>query len=146
MTFPLILFFICAAVTVFFFRRISVGKINALNELSKQKQAVESKYDYLVRERAGLKKELAHKERRLATLVNNQEGIRIKTASEMHIEEETEEDRISNLLISMGKLSVEQNEKVKQKMDVLKMDFLATCLTLGYIDAETSKKILKRHK
>lgn len=146
MPLPLTLFFICAAATAFFFHRISVGRINTIKGLAKRKQSVESRYDFLVREKIKLKAELARKEKQLTTLINDQEGIRIKTAAEMQINEEDKDEWIGNLLISRGKISIEQNEKVKQKMDLLKMDYLATCLTLGYIDCETSKMILKNHK
>ena len=146
MVVPLTLLLIIAVATFFFFRRISHGKINAMSDLSRRRQSVESKYDYLARKKRKLQAELTKKEKRLASLINNQQGIRIKTAAEMNIEETNPDERIGSLLISMDKISVEQNEKVRRKMEVLKMDYLSTCFTLGYIDRETSEKILKSHK
>lgn len=146
MAIPLILLVVIAVATVFFFRRISYGKITAISELSKRKQSVESKYDYLARKKRELQAELGKKEKRLSTLLNNQEGIRIKTTAEMGIQEESPDERISSLLISMGKISLEQNEKILQKMEMLKMDYLGTCITLGYLDRETSEMLLKSQK
>lgn len=143
MTVAIVLLIACVGLTVFLFRMISLGRISAMSRLTKQRQSVESRFNYLTRRKLELKAELTRKERQLETLINNQQGMRIKTAEEMKINEETEDERVSNLLITMGKVSMEQHEKVLQKKDVLKMDYLATCLTLGYIDAETGKKILK---
>ncbi|MBG0790075.1 MAG: hypothetical protein H0S80_06205 [Desulfovibrionaceae bacterium] len=143
MTVPLIILGVLVVVTLFSFRSISLNKINTLSDLTRDKQAVKTQYDYLVRRKADLEAELAEKEKLLTALVSSQQGPRIKTASEMRIDEDSEDERVSNLLLSMGKISLEENEKIKKKMDVLKMDFLTTSLALGFIDSELSQKIKK---
>lgn len=143
MTVPLIILGVLVVVTLFSFRSISLNKINTLSDLTRDKQAVKTQYDFLVRRKADLEAELAEKEKLLTALVSSQQGPRIKTASEMRIDEDSEDERVSNLLLAMGKISLEENEKIKKKMDVLKMDFLTTSLALGFIDSELSQKIKK---
>lgn len=143
MIIPIILLCVGVAAAVFFFRRFSMDKIATISELTKQRQSVEAKYNFLLRRKMDLAAELAKKEKRLTTLLNNQQGMRIKTAAEMDISEESEDERVSNLLLSMGKISLEDNEKIKKKKTLLKMDFLTTALALGFIDGELSKKIKK---
>lgn len=146
MTIPLILLALVAGGALFFYRVISQSKELKINTLSKQKQKYQSKYEYLVRKKNELKAELAEKERQLATLRNSQEGIKTYTAADLDISEESETEKISRFLISSGKISMEQNEKAMKKMAVLKMDFLATCMALGFIDLETSQKVMKASK
>lgn len=143
MIIPIILLCVGVAAAVFFFRRFSMDKIATISELTKQRQSVEAKYNFLLRRKMDLAAELAKKEKRLTTLLNNQQGMRIKTAAEMDISEESEDERVSNLLLSIGKISLEDNEKIKKKKTLLKMDFLTTALALGFIDGELSKKIKK---
>jgi len=137
MIIPLILLFVSAAVAVFLFRLISQSKISSMNSLSNHRQKVENKYEYLIKRKNDLRADLAKKEKQLTSLKNNQDGIKTLTADELNINEEDEDEKISRFLISSGKITMEQNEKALQKMAILKMDYLATCMALGYIDLET---------
>lgn len=146
MLIPLILLVLIAAAALFFFRLITQSKVSSINSLANYLQKVQSKYEFLAKRKSELKAELARKEQELATLKNNQEGIKTYSAADLNITEEDENEKLSRFLISSGKITMEQNEKVMNKMDILKMDYLSACMALGFIDLETSKKVKKANR
>ena len=93
-----------------------------------------------------LKKECEEKERQLTTLRNNQEGIKTISLEDLDIEDIDENEKVSRYLIQEGKITMEQNEKVLQKMNILQMDYLGVCMTLGFINLDTAKKAIKINK
>jgi len=146
MTLPIILLLIVAVAAAFFFRMISMNKSVAMTALDSQRHKVKTKYEFVTGRRRELEGKLAKKEKELATLKNNQEGIKILSAHDMDISDENNDDKISRYLMTSGKITMEQNETALQKMGVLKMDFLGTCMALGFIDLKTSKEALKANK
>ena len=137
---------IAAAVFIFFLRLISQYKASNMNSLSNQRQKVESRYEFMIKQKKELKKELEEKQRQLTTLQNNQEGIKVISAADLEIDDLDESEKIAHYLIQQGKISLEQNERALQKMNILKMDYLAVCIALGFIDIETGNKALKANK
>ena len=129
----------------FFFRAISMAKTARIQELEAKKQDVVSKYEFLRDQKRELTSELSRKEQQLATLHNSGEGIKTLSAKEMNIDSSVDspDEKISRYLLQKGTINLEQSEKVRQKMETLHMDFLGTCLTLGYIDLKTAKTALK---
>ncbi|MGL1862079.1 MAG: hypothetical protein OCC46_06110 [Pseudodesulfovibrio sp.] len=93
-----------------------------------------------------LNQEIQDKENELSRLRNGQEGIQTYTTKEMEIGEVDESELVSRYLLKEGKISLEQNENALDKMETMKLDFLGTCLTLGYIDINTAKKAAKVNK
>ena len=91
---------------------------------------------------------MARKENELATLRNSQEGIKTISSRDLNLAEskDSPDDKVSRYLVQKGLISLEQSEKVTGKMKTLQMDFLGTCLTLGYIDLDTAKATLKATK
>lgn len=146
MTLPIILLVAIAAAAVFFFRMISMNKSAALTALDNQRQKVKAKYEFVASRRQELERTVDKKEKEITTLKNNQEGIKILSAKDMDISDENNDDKISRYLMTSGKITMEQNETALQKMGVLKMDFLGTCMALGFIDLKTSKEALKANK
>ena len=125
------------------FRLISQHRVTTISRLTSQQQEVQTRYDFMVSQKKELKKEAADKEQKLATLKNRSQGIKAISAEDLNGEEEDTTVKISRYLVSQGMITMEQNEQALKKMEVMKMDFLSICLTLGFIDLEASKSALK---
>ncbi|WP_229593744.1 hypothetical protein [Pseudodesulfovibrio sediminis] len=123
-----------------------MNKTTNLNTLSQEHQKVQSKYEFMVKHKKELIKELAEKEKALTSLRNNREGLKTISADDLDLNEADENEKVSRYLISQGKITMEQNEKVLKKMDVLKLDYLGVCLALGLIDIKTGKQAIKANK
>nr|WP_321257487.1 hypothetical protein [uncultured Pseudodesulfovibrio sp.] len=143
MTIPLILLGLIVLIFTLLLRTISQYKISNLNTLSNEQQKIQSKYDFMVKHRKELKAQLEKKTQRLTRLRNNQEGVRIISSDDLNFEDIDDTEKISRYLLQNGKISLEQNERALKKMEILKMDFLAVCLALGFVDMETGKQALK---
>ena len=143
MVFSVSLLFICAGVAIFLFRVISQNKVASINALAKRKQALEAKYDSVLERKWELQSILSQKEQLLKTLIDAGNGVRIKTAAQIPISEEEEEDKISTYLIASGKITLEQDHKIRREMSVLKMNYLSTGVTLGFIDLKVSEQLSK---
>ena len=137
------LLFICAGLAIFFFRLTTQNKVAAMNSLAKRRKKLQEKYDYMLGKKWELKAELSQQTKELETLINNQDGIKIRTAAGISISEDEEEKKISTYLLASGKLSLESDHKIRRKMPILKMSYLSTGVTLGFIDLETSEKLKK---
>lgn len=146
----IVLLTFCAVILLFgfFFRAISMAKVSRLQSLESQRQKITSKYEFLREQKRELESELTRKEQQLTTLKNSQEGIKTFSAKELNIDSSVDspDEKISRYLLQKGTISLEQSEKVQQKMATLHMDFLGTCLTLGFIDLKTAKAALKANK
>lgn len=143
MTIPLIILCLILLIFTLLIRTISQYKTSNLNSLSNEKQKIQSKYDFMVKHRKELKAQLEKKTQRLARLKNNQEGVRIISSDDLNFDDVDDTEKISRYLLQNGKISLEQNERALKKMEILKMDFLAVCLALGFVDMETGKQALK---
>ncbi len=141
-----ILLVIIAVALFFVMNSISAKRLSEVNALESQKRSLESKLEFMLDQRNKLRREIVDKERKLTTLKNSQEGIKTYSARDLDITDENDDEKVSRYLIQQGKISLEQNEKVFKKIDVLKMDFISTCLALGYIDLKTAQKALKVNK
>lgn len=148
MAFILLLLIAAAVGLLFLYRTISMARTLKLNQLEDQRQRLQSKYEYLRDQKQELTKELAARENQLATLRNSQDGIKTVSSRDLNLADakDNPDDTISRYLLKKGLISLEQSEKVQAKMATLHMDFLGTCLTLGYIDLETAKQALKVNK
>ncbi len=146
MTIPLILLTLCVLGLVFFLKGNSQRRISEMNALEEEKNALKNKFEFMKDQRRELKKLIQDKENELARVRRGQEGIKTFSAKEMDLGEVNESDMVSRYLIKEGKITMEQNEKVLGKMETMKMDFLATCLTMGYIDIKTAEKATKVNK
>ncbi|QGY40954.1 hypothetical protein GM415_12725 [Pseudodesulfovibrio cashew] len=143
----LFLILLVSAVLLFLaINKISAQRVREVNALDSQKRSMEHRLEFMLKQRKELRKELEDKERKLSTLKNSQDGIKTVSAGDLGIEDENEDQKVSRYLLQEGKISLEQNEKVMQKMSVLKMDFLGSCLALGYIDLKTAQKAMKVNK
>lgn len=144
-TFILIIVVVAAAL-FFVMNTISTKHLGEVKALEEKKYSLTNKYDHMVNQRRTLRKELEKKEDELSRIRNDQEGIKTYSAKELDIDEEDDDIKISRYLIQEGKISLEQNEKVLKKMALLKMDYIASSLALGYINLETAKKAMKVNK
>jgi hypothetical protein len=131
---------------LFLYQVITRNKVSKMNSLTMQKQNAQSKYEFMLNHKRELKKELEEKKRKLATLRNNQQGIKTISADDLEIEDIDENEKVSRYLIQHGKITMEQNIKVLKKMEILQMDYLGICITLGFIDLKTAKQALKVNK
>ncbi len=146
MILPIIILIVIVGVFLFIYQMISQNKIFKLNALASQKKTAKSKYEFMMDQTKMLKKECEEKERQLTTLRNNQEGIKTISLEDLDIEDIDENEKVSRYLIQEGKITMEQNEKVLQKMNILQMDYLGVCMTLGFINLDTAKKAIKINK
>jgi len=127
-------------------RSISHDKAIKISELISKKAALKNRFESLRLQKRELKRSIDDKERQLATLRNRQEGIRTVSSKDLDIEDVDQNEKVSRYLIQEGKISLEQNEKVLQKMEIMQMDYLGSCIALGFIDIETAKKAIKINK
>lgn len=141
-----IILIVIAGILFFVMNSISSKRLSDVNSLESQKRSLESKLDFMVNQRSELRQEIEDKERELYTLQNNQEGIKTFSARDLDISDENDDDKISRYLIQEGKISLEQNEKILKKMELLKMDFIAASLALGFIDLKTAQQAMKINK
>ncbi|KAB1443608.1 hypothetical protein [Pseudodesulfovibrio senegalensis] len=112
-----------------------------IKRLDKEKQAVEEKYLFNRRRNKELKKQIADMQNALTLMAHD-----MKPRLDVPEEENAQRDdtrRISDHMVTKGLLTVEQNEKALDKMENLNMDFLGTCLALGYIDLDKARGIVK---
>jgi len=147
--FILLLILIGAAVgLVLLYRTITMSHTFQMNALEDRRQRITNQYEFLRNQKQELLKEVARKENELATLRNSQEGIKTISSRDLNLAEskDSPDDKVSRYLVQKGLISLEQSEKVTGKMKTLQMDFLGTCLTLGYIDLDTAKATLKATK
>jgi len=143
----LFIILITTAITLFFvLNTISSKRISEVNNLESQKRALESKLEYMFNQRSELRKEIEKKERELASIKHSGEGIKTYSSVDLNISDESDDEKVSRYLIQQGKITLEQNEKIMKKMDIMKMDFIGAGLTLGYIDMKTAKQALKVNK
>lgn len=143
---PIAILVILAVCLFLIINKISTNRAAKIRELEGKKRTLNERYQFMVNQRSQLKNEIKTKERKLATLRNNQEGIKTISANDLDVEEIDENEKVSRYLIQEGKISLEQNEKVLQKMSVMQMDYLGSCIALGFIDIETAKKAIKINK
>ncbi|BDQ32932.1 hypothetical protein [Pseudodesulfovibrio portus] len=120
---------------------ISQKKVASIHTMVKRKKALESKYDFMLGKKWELQAELSRKKQQLETLINNETGYKIKTAAQVCISEEDVEEKISTYLLASGKISLEQDHKIRKEKCVLNMDYLSTGVTLGYIDLKISEQL-----
>lgn len=136
-----------AAVGLFLIlNKISTNRVAKINALETKYRSLMAKYEFMIGQRKDLRKEVEDKERQVATLRNSENGIKTISAHDLDIVDIDDNEKVSRYLIQEGRISLEQNEKVLQKMDILQMDYIGTCLALGFIDLETAKKAIKINK
>ena len=146
MIIPLTILGVGIVALALFLHSVSRFKISEINSLENQRVTLKGKFDFMISQRRELRKEVEDKERQLATLRNNQEGIKTISARDLDIVDVDENEKVSRYLIQEGKITLEQNEKVLQKMEIMQMDYIGSCLALGYIDLNTAKKAVKINK
>ena len=146
MIIPIIILAIVAGVFLLIYRTISQDKVSKLRALESQKKTAKSKYEFMLAQKRELQKESEEKGKQLISLQNNQEGIKTISLDDLDVEEVDESEKVSRYLIQEGKITVEQNEKVLKKMDILQMDYLGVCITLGFINLDTAKRAIKVNK
>lgn len=146
MILPILVLIVGVGIFLFLYRAISLNKISELSRLTTKQENLKNKYDFLLNQKRELKKEIENKKRDLTTLRNNQDGIKTISVEDLDVEDVDENEKVSRYLIQEGKITMEQNEKVLQKMEVLQMDYIGVCMTLGYINLDTAKKAIKINK
>jgi len=118
------------------------AKLDAhLKRLTKEQNAIEEKYLFTKRRNKELKAEIAALQNALTLISHNIHS----TASSLEKDAAAEDDTllISRHMLTKGLLTVEQNENALKKMETLNMDFLGTCLALGYIDLDKARGVVK---
>lgn len=136
-----------AAIGLFFvINKISTNRAMKIQSLERQRNTLIDKYDFMIKRRKELRKLVEQKEQEVQTLRNSSAGLKTLSSKDLDIVEVDENQKVSNYLIQEGKISVEQNEKILNKMDVMKIDYLGACLAMGFIDMDTAKRAIKINK
>lgn len=146
MIIPIIILATVAGVFLLIYRTISQDKVSKLKALESQRKTAKNKYEFVLDQKRELQKESEEKGKQLITLQNSEEGIKTISLDDLNVEEVDESEKVSRYLLQEGKITAEQNEKVLQKMDILQMDYLGVCMTLGFIDLDTAKRAIKVNK
>jgi len=146
MTLPLVLLGLGLVVFVMLRRMFSIRRDADLAALDGRLRTVRDRYEFTLARKRDLARELDDKERELATRRSNGEGIRVFPGFEPDTDTDDGNERISRLLIARGKITLEQSQKAFDKMATLQMDYLAVCLTLGFIDLDTAKAAARTGK
>jgi len=145
MTFPIIATILFFLIFFLIYRAISRNKIDQLTSLSSQKRSIKEKYSSSLKRRNELKNELAGKKDSLDLLLQPQKQKEINASPIKKIDpnKNKNHEKISRYLIQRGKITMEQNLKVLKKMETLQMDYLSVCMTLGFIDLDTTKQAIE---
>jgi F0F1-type ATP synthase membrane subunit b/b' len=143
MTIPLIILALALALCLFIRHALSVARDRELGLLEMRRKNIREKHDFILAKKKELTAELADKERELATLRNSGEGIKAISTRDLETTDVDENEKASRYLLAQGKITLEQNQKAFDKMNTLQMDYLAVCLTMGFIDLETAKAAAK---
>ncbi|CCH47356.1 hypothetical protein [Pseudodesulfovibrio piezophilus] len=143
MLIPILIFVIAAICLFFIINSISTNRARRIKKLELQKLRKYQQYEQLRKQRIQLRIEITEKEQALAALRKNQAGITTISANELDLNDVDENVKIGRYLIQEGKITREQNAKVLGKINVMQMDYLGSCLALGFIDLETAKKAIK---
>ncbi|WP_272701243.1 hypothetical protein [Desulfovibrio sp. Fe33] len=145
MTFSIILgtalaFFVTA------FRALSRHRHATMARLTDERREIDALHQSLTKQRRELQRERTSKEQILCSLKNNQGIVQTASVADLETLETDDNEKIGRYLLARGKITMEQHERALQKMNILKMDYLGVCLTLGFIDLETSQKAKKAAK
>ncbi|GAB7023474.1 hypothetical protein [Salidesulfovibrio brasiliensis] len=148
--YPLLIFGASLLLTVWAYRAIVNGMRTRLRELAVEEREIEERYLHLSRRKKQLDKELkeletqailTQKDISAANYAMEMEEIGQDRKSQGISDEDTK--RASEYMISKGLITIDQNERAMNKMEAMNMDFLGVCITLGYIDLETAKNVVK---
>ncbi|MFH1913756.1 MAG: hypothetical protein ABIK45_05735 [Pseudomonadota bacterium] len=146
MTLPLTLLGLGLVAFTMLRRMLSIRRDAELASLDGRLRTVRDRFESTLARKRDLTRELEDKELELTTLRNSGEGLRTTPLFDIDTETIDESERVSRHLISKGKISLEQSQKAFDKMDTLQMDYLAVCLTLGFIDLDTAKSVSRAGK
>lgn len=146
MLIPSILVSIAAVGLFLIVNKISTDRATKIRHLESKKVVLHQRFEFMIKQRSELRREIEDKERELATIRNSQHGINPISASDLDIEDIDENEKVSRYFIQEGKITLEQNEKILKKMGIMQMDYIGTCLALGFININTAKKAIKINK
>lgn len=147
MIIPITILVIGAVALFLITSKISASRVEKIRALEKTKRSLHSKFEFLLNQKREMNREIEDKERQATTLRNSQHGgIKPVSASDLDIEDIDDNQKVSRYLIQEGKITLEQNETVLQKMGLMQMDYIGACLALGFIDINTAKKAIKLNK
>ena len=142
MTFLILVFGISLLIFIFLYRQVTLYRVRVCNDLNNEQTKIQARFKATVERKRELVQELADKEIRLATLRNYGGRAPSVATGKLDLDEPDITERISRHLLSNGIITLEQNERALQKMEVLRMDFLGVCAALGFIDLKTSQETL----
>ncbi|AMK11565.1 hypothetical protein [Pseudodesulfovibrio indicus] len=136
------------ALAIFFivFRMISKHRYETLNALQNEQHELTSKHESLVAQRRELQREIADKETLLASLRSMNIPLPDISIQDLEAGDTDESASYSRYLLNQKKITPDQNQRALQKMEILKMDYLGVCMTLGFIDLETSQQAQRAAK
>lgn len=143
---PITLIVLSVVVLFFYVNLLSTKRNSELVKLEKEKVNQNEKYDFMVKKKKQLIKEVEDKKRQLESLRNSEYGIKTISSKDLDVVEVDEDAKVGNYLVQQGKVTLEQNEKVLAKIKLLRMDYIGTCLAMGFIDIDTAKKAIKANK
>ena len=145
MTTPLVLLALSVGVYIFLRYVVSRRKEIAYDALKAEHKAAKNRLKNLIRQRKALKRDLKRKKLQLAAARREDAGFQSVSASDLSGSDADETEAAAVLLVQQGMIDERQRDNALSKMHAMRMDFVGTCLTLGYIDvtcAQKTKKLL----
>ena len=142
MTVLLLFFGLSMVIFIFLYRQVTLYRVRVFNELRHEQSRAQSHFDAMAGRKRELAQELAEKEALLSKLRNNRGKAAPAPTRDQDLDHMDQTEKISRHLLSHGLITLEQNERALQKMNILKMDFLGVCAALGFVDLKTSQEVL----
>ena len=143
MALPLSLAALALGLSIFLYFAIYRRKERAYNELKATHKAAKVRFKRLKAQRRDLLRELKEKKIALVACRAEDDGIKSVSASDLASSHVDETEAAAALLVQQGKIDTAQRDKALSKMDAMNMDFVGTCLTLGFIDVDCAQRTLK---
>ncbi|WP_018124580.1 hypothetical protein [Desulfovibrio oxyclinae] len=149
MVLPLIIFGISLLLTVWIYRSMMNSMRNRIRALVSEEREAEERYLHLSRRKKTLQRELKDLKNR-AVLARKDISLAEHQAEDREPIKDTPQDRndpdlqrAAEYMINKGLITIDQSERAINKMEAMNMDYLGVCITLGYVEMEAAKGVVK---
>lgn len=145
----LIIFGISLLLTAWAHRSMMNAMRRRIRALAEEEREVEERYLHLSRRKKQLQNELKELKNR-AVLARKDISFAEHQPEEKEPIKDTPQDRndpdlqrAAEYMINKGLITIDQSERAINKMEAMNMDYLGVCITLGYVDMEAAKGVVK---
>lgn len=142
----MIAFVLTASVAVIFILYYRSIVISNYNKEIRKITAEEKQINSILEGEMGNNSQLLDKKNKLkdnVVVAEKTGGVPVAVVSYRSAKKKGTPEYSSDWLVKNGKISMEQYSKVYERMKGMSMDFVTTCLTLGFIDKATAAEAKK---